>query len=118
MLGLNVGVNSGTNKHWECKKCCLLVFGNIIMWSFQMSPAPGCSNIGYSIQWISITEIKYAIRWIVIYPSDSTIQRLNNQTQIMRCVHECDKNKQTDKQTNTETGVNSLRQTVILKFIY
>ena len=27
-------------------------------------------------------EIKYAIRWIVIYPVDSTIQRLNNQTQM------------------------------------
>ena len=28
--------------------------------------------------WISITEINYAIRWIVIYPVDSAIQRLNN----------------------------------------
>lgn len=33
---------------------------------------------------------------------------------VTRCVHVCDKNKQ----THTETGVNSLWQTVILNFIY
>ena len=32
-------------------------------------------------QRISITEIDYAIRWIVIYPVDSAIQRLNNRGQ-------------------------------------
>ena len=32
-------------------------------------------------QRISITEINYAIRWIVIYPVDSAIQRLNNRGQ-------------------------------------
>ena len=31
-----------------------------------------------TIQRISITEINYAIRWIVISPVDSAIQRLNN----------------------------------------
>ena len=31
-----------------------------------------------TIQRISITQINYAIRWIVIYPVDSAIQRLNN----------------------------------------
>ena len=32
-----------------------------------------------TIQQISIRETNYAIRWIVIYPVDSTIQRLSNQ---------------------------------------
>ena len=31
-----------------------------------------------TFQWISITEINYAIHWIVIYPEDSAIQHLNN----------------------------------------
>ena len=31
-----------------------------------------------TIRRISITEINHAIRWIVIYPGDSAIQRLNN----------------------------------------
>ena len=31
-----------------------------------------------AIQRISITEINHAIRWIVIYPVDSAIRRLNN----------------------------------------
>ena len=30
-------------------------------------------------------EINYAIRWIVIYPVDSTIQRLNNQYLVEKC---------------------------------
>ena len=36
------------------------------------------SKIHTRFQQISITEINYAIRWIVIYPVDSAIQRLNN----------------------------------------
>ena len=35
-----------------------------------------------TIRRISITEINHAIRWIVIYPGDSAIQRLNNWGQI------------------------------------
>ena len=35
----------------------------------------------WSIQRVSITEINYAICWIVIYPVDSAIQRLNNRGQ-------------------------------------
>ena len=35
-----------------------------------------------TIRRISITEINYAICWIVIYPEDSAIQRLNNWGQI------------------------------------
>ena len=31
-----------------------------------------------AIQQISIKEINYVIRWLVIYPVYSTIQRLNN----------------------------------------
>ena len=31
-----------------------------------------------NIQWISIRETNRAIHWIVIYPVDSAIQRLNN----------------------------------------
>ena len=31
-----------------------------------------------TIQRRSITEINYAIRWVVIYPLDSAIRRLNN----------------------------------------
>ena len=31
-----------------------------------------------TIRRISITEINHAIRWRVIYPGDSAIQRLNN----------------------------------------
>ena len=31
-----------------------------------------------TIRRISITEINYAIHWIVIYPEDSAIQHLNN----------------------------------------
>ena len=34
------------------------------------------------MQPISITEINYAIHWIVIYPVDSAIQRLNNRGQV------------------------------------
>lgn len=62
---LIVGVNSGTNKPWKCKKSCSLVLGNT-------------SHVVFS--------------------------------NVTRCVHVhvWDKNKQTDKQTHTETGVNSL----------
>ena len=35
-----------------------------------------------TIQQISITEINYSIRWIVIYPVDSAIRRLNNRGQV------------------------------------
>ena len=31
-----------------------------------------------TIQWISHSEINCAIQWIVIYPADSAIHRLNN----------------------------------------
>ena len=37
-----------------------------------------------TIQRISITEINYAIRWIVIYPVDSVIRCLNNLGQMNR----------------------------------
>ena len=37
-----------------------------------------------TIQWTSITEINYAIRWIVIYPVDSAIQRFNNRSQAFK----------------------------------
>ena len=39
-----------------------------------------------TIQRISITEINYAIRWIVIYPVDSAIRRLNNRGQVVMYV--------------------------------
>ena len=44
-----------------------------------------------TIQRISIRETNYAIRWIVIYPVDSAIQRLNNWGQeIKSCRHVAD----------------------------
>ena len=36
-------------------------------------------SVPFILSWrISITEINYAIRWIVIYPVDNAIRRLNN----------------------------------------
>ena len=40
--------------------------------------APVVQTLDSAIQRISIRESNYAIRWIVIYPVDSAIQRLNN----------------------------------------
>ena len=48
-----------------------------------VSQAPVVQTLDSAIQWIRITEINYAIPWIVIYPVDSAIQRLNNQGQMM-----------------------------------
>ena len=48
-----------------------------------VSQAPVVQTLDSAIQWIRITEINYAILWIVIYPVDSAIQRLNNQGQMM-----------------------------------
>ena len=48
-----------------------------------VSQAPVVQTLDSAIQWISITEINYAIPWIVIYPVDSAIQRLNNWGQMM-----------------------------------
>ena len=33
---------------------------------------------------LSIRETNYAIRWIVIYPVDSAIRRLNNRAQMFK----------------------------------
>ena len=43
--------------------------------------APLVQRLDSAIQRISIREINYSIRWIVIYPVDSAIQRLNNRGQ-------------------------------------
>ena len=48
-----------------------------------VSQAPVVQTLDSAIQWISITEINYVIRWIVIYPVDNAIQRLNKQDQMM-----------------------------------
>ena len=40
--------------------------------------APVVQTLDSTIQRISVMEINYAIRWIVIYPVDSAIQLLNN----------------------------------------
>ena len=45
------------------------------------------------MQQISITEINYAIGWIVIYPVDSTIQRLNNRGQKVISLEECERHE-------------------------
>ena len=43
----------------------------------------GAFSVPFILSWrISIKEINYAIRWIVIYPVDSAIQRLNNWGQV------------------------------------
>ena len=43
-------------------------------------------STGYiTIQQISVRETNYAIHWIVIYPVDSAIQRLNNWDQQSSC---------------------------------
>ena len=48
-----------------------------------VSQAPVVQTLDSAIQWIRITEINYAIPWIVIYPVDSAIQRFNNRDQMM-----------------------------------
>ena len=42
------------------------------------APVSVVQTLDSAIQRISIRETNYAIRWIVIYPVDSAIQRLNN----------------------------------------
>ena len=56
----------------------MYAYGNVpVEMPFPLSGSG--SKIGsITIQPISITEINYAIHWIVIYPVDSAIQRLNN----------------------------------------
>ena len=48
------------------------------IYSYLVALAPVVQTLDRAIQRISITEINYAIRWIVIYPVDSAIRRLNN----------------------------------------
>ena len=41
------------------------------------------------MQWIGQLVSLILIRWIVIYPVDSTIQRLNNWGQLVKKSHPC-----------------------------
>ena len=59
----------------------LLVYLILIHWKV-IYQAPLVQTLDSAIQRISIRETNYAIHWIVIYPVDSAIQRLNNWGQV------------------------------------
>ena len=51
------------------------------------------STAKITIRQISITEINYAIKWMVIYLVDSAIQRLNNRGQKVISLEECERHE-------------------------
>ena len=59
-------------------------YGLVYIWPRLLKRWIALSTEKITIQRISITEINYVIRWIVIYPVDSAIRRLNNQILVAR----------------------------------
>ena len=59
-------------------RCSIVFFPDKMV---DRDQAPVLQTLDSAIHRISITEINYAIRWVVIYPVDSAIRRLNNRGQ-------------------------------------
>ena len=63
------------NTSLHSMEVCLLL---LILFCFNVNQAPVVQTLDSAIHWITQLVLLVFIRWIVIYPVDSAIHRLNN----------------------------------------